>query len=116
MAAIRVQKTLGPGMLEGAYKICLAHALRNGGHQVLQEVHLDLTFEGLCVPNAYVVDLIVDSKVVVEAKTVDRFVDAHYAQVNSYLHFSGQQVGLLLNFRTWPLKDGGIRRVIRTRS
>jgi len=35
--------------------------LRNGGHQVLQEVHLDLTFEGLCVPNAYVVDLIVDS-------------------------------------------------------
>lgn len=59
-------------------------------------------------------DLIVDDKVLVEAKTVERLVDVHYAQVNSYLRFSGLELGLLLNFRTWPLKDGGIRRVIRS--
>jgi GxxExxY protein len=59
-------------------------------------------------------DLVVDHKVLVEAKTVERFVDVHFAQVNSYLCFSGLGLGLLLNFRTWPLKDGGIKRVIRS--
>ena len=58
--------------------------------------------------------LVVEDKVLVEAKTVERLVDVHYAQVNSYLRFSGLELALLLNFRTWPLKDGGIRRVIRS--
>lgn len=115
MAAIRIQKALGPGLLEGVYRTCLAHALRQVGRKALQEVHLDLAFEGLCLPNAFAMDLIVDDRVVVEAKTVERLADAHFAQLNSYLHFSGMEVGLLLNFRAWPLKDGGIRRIVRTR-
>ncbi len=113
-AAIRVQKALGPGLLEDAYKVCLAHALRLDGHKALQEVRLDITYEGLCIPNAYSLDIVVDDKVVVEAKTMERFNDAHFAQLNSYLRFSGLEVGLLLNFRTWPLKEGGIKRVINS--
>jgi GxxExxY protein len=111
-AAIKVQNALGPGLLEEPYKACLAHTLREQGHQVLREVRLDITYEGLCIPNAYVLDLIVGGKVVVEAKAVDRLHDLHVAQVNSYLRFSGLDVGLLLNFRAWPLKDGGLKRVI----
>ena len=52
LAAIKVQKALGPGLLENAYKFCLAHELRLAGHQALLEVHLDITYGGLCVPNA----------------------------------------------------------------
>ena len=115
LAAIRVQKALGPGLLEDAYKVCLAHALRLDGHKALREVHLDITYEGLCVTNAYIMDLVVDDKVLVEAKTVESFTDVHFAQVNSYLQFSGLEVGLLLNFRSWPLKDGGIKRIIHSR-
>jgi GxxExxY protein len=115
-AAIKVQRSLGPGLLEGAYKACLAHALRLDGHKALQEVRLDITYEGLCIPNAYVMDIVVDDKVVVEAKTVDRFCEAHFAQLNSYLRFSGLEVGLLLNFRVWPLREGGIKRVVNTHS
>jgi GxxExxY protein len=115
-AAIRVQRALGPGLLEDAYKVCLAHALRLDGHKALQEVRLDITYEGLCIPNAYSLDIVVDDKVVVEAKTIDRFNDAHFAQLNSYLRFSGLEVGLLLNFRIWPLKEGGIKRVINSRT
>ena len=59
-------------------------------------------------------DLVVDDHVIVEIKTVDRFSDAHFAQLNSYLRFSKLEVGLLLNFRTWPLREGGIKRVINT--
>ena len=54
-------------------------------------------------------------KVVVEAKTVEKLVDAHSAQINTQLRFSGLEVGLLLNFRAWPLTEGGIRRVVHTR-
>jgi len=113
-AAIRVQKALGPGLLESAYKACLAHALHLEGLKAVREVRLDLTWEGLCLPGAYLLDLVVEDKVLVEAKTVDQFVDVHFAQVNSYLRFSGLEVGVLLNFHAWPLKAGGIRRVIRT--
>jgi len=111
-AAIKVQKALGPGLLEAPYKACLAHTLREQGHKVLQEVGLDVTFESLCISNAYALDLIVDDKVVVEAKAVDHLADVHVAQVNSYLRFSGLEVGLLVNFRAWPLKEGGLKRVI----
>ena len=55
-------------------------------------------------------------KVVVEAKTVERFVDAHFAQLNTQLKFTRLEVGLLLNFRAWPLRDGGIKRVVHTHS
>jgi hypothetical protein len=68
----------------------------------------------LCIPNAYILDLIVDGKVVVEGKAVDCLKDVHVAQVNSYLRFSGLEVGLLLNFRAWPLKEG-LKRVVNTK-
>ena len=113
-AAIRIQSALGPGLLENAYKILLAHALRLDGHKVLREVYLDIEWEGLLVERAYRMDLVVDDRVVVEAKTVEKLVDAHFAQVNSQLRFSGFEVGLLLNFRQWPLKEG-IKRVVHSR-
>jgi hypothetical protein len=57
LAAIKVQRIIGPGVVENVYKICQAHGLRLDGHKVFREVHLDLTYEGLCVPNAYKMDL-----------------------------------------------------------
>ena len=114
-AAIRVQKALGPGLLENAYKICLAHALRLDGHKALCEVHLDITYEGLCVPNAYIMDIVVDDKLVVEVKAIEDFSDAHFAQLNSYLYFSSFEVGLLFNFHNWPLMKGGFKRIVNTK-
>lgn len=113
-AAIKVQNALGPGLLEEPYKACLAHSLREQGHTVHREVRLDVIYESLCIPNAYLLDLVVDGKVVVEAKTVDRLRDLHVAQVNGYLRFSGMEVGLLLNFWAWPKKEG-LRRVVHTK-
>jgi GxxExxY protein len=53
--------------------------------------------------------------VVVEAKAIERFSDANFAQLNSYLHFSSFEVGLLINFHNWPLKDGGVKRLVNTK-
>ena len=52
---------------------------------------------------------------VVEAKAIERFSDDNFAQLNSYLHFSTFEVGLLINFHNWPLKDGGIKRLVNTK-
>lgn len=115
-AAIRVQKDLGPGLLENAYKICLAHALRLDGHKALCEVHLDITYKGLCVPNAYIMDIVVDDKVVIEIKAIEDFSEAHFAQLNSYLHFSSFEVGVLLNFHKWPIMKEGYKRLVNTKA
>ena len=114
-SAMRVQSVLGAGLLERAYKVCLAHALRQKGHRVLVEVHLDIAFEGLLIPDSYLIDLLVDDTVVVEAKTVERLTAIHQAQVLTYLRLSGKEVGLLLNFWACPLKDGGIQRLVLRR-
>jgi GxxExxY protein len=114
-SAMRVQSVLGVGLLEKPYKVCLAHALRQKGHRVLVEVHLDITFEGLLIPDSYLIDLLVDDTVVVEAKTVERLTAIHQAQVLTYLRLSGKDVGLLLNFWACPLKEGGIQRLVLSR-
>ena len=74
------------------------------GHKVLREVYVDIEWEGLLVERAYRMDLVVDDRVVVEAKTVEKLVDAHFAQVNSQLRFSGFEVVLALLL-------GGVGRV-----
>jgi len=111
-SAMRVQNTLGIGLYENPYKVCLAHALRQKGHRVLTEVKLDIQFDGLLIPDSYRIDLLVDDSVVVEAKTVARLIPIHQSQVLTYLRLSGMKVGLLLNFWANPLKDGGIQRLV----
>lgn len=113
-AAIKVQKTLGPGMLESAYRSCLAYELRNMGHLVQEEVGLQIQYGNLSIPNAYRLDLVIDHLLVIELKTVEKLMPVHEAQVATYLRFSGIRIGLLLNFWAWPLKDGGIKRIVNT--
>jgi len=115
-AALRVQSALGPGLEEDSYRLCLAHALRLDGHHVRRDLHPELVFEGLCLADAYRLDLVVDDKVVVLIRTVARLEQGQFDELNSQLRLSGFEVGLLLNFRAWPLKQGGIRRMVHTRT
>ena len=111
-AAIKVQSAVGPGLLESAYRACLAHELTARGHSISQEVPLEVSYDGLIISQAYRMDMVVDDQLVVELKTVERLTVSHEAQLLTYLRFSGLRVGLLLNFWKWPLKDGGIKRMI----
>lgn len=114
--AITVQRALGPGLLESTYQACLAYELRQAGLKAQTEIHIDLCYEELQIENAFRVDILVEDSIVLELKTVDRLTDAHKAQVFTYLRFSGRPLGILLNFWAWPLKDGGIKRVLNPRS
>ena len=113
--AIKVQRNLGPGLLEGAYETCLAYELEKAGLRVQRQLLLDIAYGELQLPGAYRMDLLVDDRIVIELKTVERLTDFHEAQLLTYLRFSGRRIGLLINFWRWPLKDGGIKRILNPR-
>lgn len=109
--SIKVHRTLGPGMLEGAYEICLMHELVNNGFQVQRQKKLPIVYEGVHLDAGYRIDLIVNDSVIVEVKAVDRLHPVHEAQLLSYLRMTGLTLGLLVNFNMKLLRDG-VKRVV----
>ena len=110
-AAIRVHRALGPGLLESAYEACLAYELGQQGFKVEQQKPLPLMYREIKLDCGYRLDLLVEEKVIVEVKAVDRIAPIHQAQLLSYLKLSGCNVGLLINFNVKMLKQG-ICRVV----
>lgn len=109
--AINVHKELGPGMLEGAYEICLLHELAENGFEVQRQVLLPISYQGLKLDAGYRIDLLVENSVIVELKAVEKLHPIHEAQLLSYLRMSDLRLGLLINFNVKLLKDG-IKRVV----
>jgi GxxExxY protein len=113
--AIKVQRALGPGLLESAYEACLAYELERAGLQVQRQASLGIHYEGLEIPAAFRMDLLVENDIVLELKTVERLTDFHEAQLLTYLRCASKRLGFLLNFWRWPMKEGGIKRILNSR-
>ena len=110
--AFRVHNTLGPGLLESAYKACLAIELRKSGLSVEIEFPCPLVYEGEQVCDVgYRMDLLIEQELVLEIKSVEALHPVHQAQLLSYLRLSGKRLGLLINFNVPMLRDG-IKRVV----
>ena len=112
-AAMRVHSVLGPGLLEGVYKVCLAHELGKRGLSVRREVPMCVRYEGIEIDLAYRIDVLVEECVVVETKAVAKVAAVHEAQLLSQLKLGRYHVGLLINFNVVHLKDGIVRKVNR---
>lgn len=110
--AYEVHRVLGPGLLENAYKTCLSRELLLSGLDHRAETAIPIGYKGVTVETGYRADLVVDGKVLIELKAVERLLAIHEAQVLTYLRLSGVRVGLLINFNVTSLKTG-IRRFIR---
>ncbi len=111
-AAIKVQRSLGNGLLESAYEACLAYELRQLGLKAETQVPLEIRYESLVLPNAYRLDVDVNDSVLLELKTIEKILPVHEAQLLTYLRFKNLRLGLILNFWSWPLKDHGIKRIL----
>lgn len=96
-AIFEVHKKLGPGFLESVYEKALIQELSSRGIKVETQKTIDLTYRDKKV-GVHRLDLIVEDKVVVELKTVERFSVHHKAQLTSYLKASGYKLGILVNF------------------
>ncbi len=110
-AAIEVHRNLGPGLLESAYEECFCHELYIKGFPFVRQKPLPLEYKGIKLDCGYRMDIVVDNKVVVELKCVDKILPVHEAQLLTYLRLSNIKVGLIINFYTPVLKDG-IKRLV----
>ena len=111
-AAIEVHRTLGPGLLESAYHVCLARELELERVPFKFKWPLPLEYKGLKLNKGYEIDLLVADSVVIEIKSVASIHPVHEAQLLTYMRLAGMKVGLLLNFNEAVLKDGIRRRVL----
>ena len=110
-AAIEVHRFLGPGLLESVYQTCLERELNLRGIEHLAQHRVPVEYKGLVLEHAFVLDLYLPGKLVVELKTVDKFAPIHDAQLLTYLRLTNTHVGLLLNFQVPTLKEG-IKRLV----
>lgn len=108
--AIDVHRVVGPGLLESAYRACLREALTGAGLQFDQELPVTLRYRTLEIPHAYRLDFLIEERLVVEIKSVERVLPVHRAQVVTYLRMTGAELGLLLNFAV-PVMRHGIHAV-----
>lgn len=109
--AIKVHSSLGPGLLESAYKECLYFELKKAALKVEKEKPFPLVYEEVKLECGYRIDLFVENAIVVEVKSVDAIHDIHLAQTLTYLKLANRRFGLLINFNVLRLKDG-IKRVV----
>ena len=110
-AAIAVHRELGPGLLESAYQACLEYELVQRKVNFHRQVVVPLNYRGIHIDCGYRLDFLVDQRVVVEVKSVERLMPIHVAQLITYLKLTKSPIGLLLNFNVTSMRQGGIRRI-----
>jgi GxxExxY protein len=110
-AAIEIHSTLGPGLLESAYRTCMIYELHERGLSVVAEQIVPVYYKKLVLDTAYRLDLLVEDEVIVELKSVEAVMPVHHAQLLSYLRLTDKRLGLLINFNV-PMLVGGVRRIV----
>ena len=108
---LKVHKTLGAGLLESIYEVCLAHEIEKVGLKVERQIHLPIIYDGISLDAGMRLDLWVERKLIVEIKAVESLLPVHQAQLMTYLKLTENRLGLLINFNVVLFKNG-VKRVI----
>jgi iron complex transport system substrate-binding protein len=110
-ASMQIHRGLGPGLLESVYEAVLARALERRGLHVARQPIVRFEYDGMVFEEGLRVDLLVESRVVVEVKSVARLAPVHGKQLLTYLRLMHVPVGLLVNFGAATLREG-LHRVV----
>jgi len=110
-AAFQIHRSLGPGLLESVYEVVLARILADWGLDVQRQVPIPIRFQGITFDEGFRADLVVEKKVIIELKSIERLQPVHGKQLLTYLRLADYRLGLLINFGENLLKDG-FKRVV----
>ncbi|NCP19927.1 MAG: GxxExxY protein [Erythrobacter sp.] len=106
-----LHRDLGPGLLENAYERLMFEELRRAGIPLRRQVSMPLQHKGVVIDNAYIIDLLIADRLIVELKSVERLMPVHGKQVLTYLRLMNLPLGLLINFGQPMFKDG-LKRIV----
>ena len=109
--AFQIHTSLGPGLLESVYQKVMVYELRKRGLQVEEELPLPVVWDDVKLEVGFRVDLLVNQKLVIELKSVERVAPVHKKVLLTYLRLSDCKLGLLINFGEELMKTG-ISRVV----
>lgn len=109
--SLMVHRELGPGLLESVYEEVLAYELENRGLTVERQRGVEVEWDGHNLGNGFIADIVVDAKVIIELKSVQKLEPVHFKQLLTYLKLTEMKLGLLINFNETLIKNG-IKRVV----
>lgn len=102
---------LGPGLLESVYETVLASELKQRGLSVIRQQSVPFCYGDINFDEGFRADLVVENKVIIELKSVEKVAPVHKKQLLTYLRLSNKRLGLLINFSDSLIKNG-ITRVV----
>jgi GxxExxY protein len=105
-SAFKVHKTLGPGLLESVYELALYYELTKRGLRVERQVPVNVEYEGVSLGTGFRIDLLVDDRIIVELKSVDKMNPVFRFQTLTHLRLAQKSIGFLINFNVPLIKDG----------
>src|SRR5688572_24123514 len=94
----RIHQELGPGLLESVYETVLAMSLTRAGLTVDRQKPIDFVYDGVAFSEGFRVDLLVEGRLIIEVKSIERIARVHAKQLLTYLRLAKQPLGLLMNF------------------
>jgi GxxExxY protein len=110
-AGVSIHRKLGPGLFESVYEALLALELARHGLSVQRQVPISIEYDGIVLGEGFRADLLVENRLVIEVKSVERLSPLHTKQMLTYLRLLQQPLGLLMNFGGLTLREG-IKRVV----
>lgn len=108
-ACFNVYNALGPGLLESAYERALMVELQDLGLRVRSQVSVQMSYKDHDLGDVYRIDILVEDKVIVEIKSIEKLENVHYKQLHTYLTLTGLKLGYLVNFNTDDMRSSIVR-------
>jgi len=106
-----IHRTLGPGLFESVYEEVLAYELAKRGVGVTRQVEIPIQWDDILLGTGFRADIVVESKLIIELKSIEKLLPVHQKQLLTYLRLSDMKLGLLINFNE-PLIKNGIQRIV----
>ena len=104
--SLKIHKLLGPGLLESVYEEVLAYELKKLGLIIVRQIGIPVMYDSIKMDIGFRADIIVNDKVIIEIKSIDKLLPVHKKQLLTYLKLTRKKLGLLINFNENLIKNG----------